>query len=504
MPPKKDPVADATLEVATATQQAVEAQTKTLEEQNNLLKEVCDSMKTLVAVMSGQKENQPASDDQDQGAVGGIPAPIQPPPLPTRVTAVNTSADTQAPQPAAPVSTVAQIHGNNGHSNTLPPMFQQPAVDLMVFSPSGRQSAMIHTPSSAQNGVPVMQNGVTTVQNGISPVQNGSILQVSNGVATSANGVQSFSGVPSTQHMSYEAQKSRYLFQQAPRNDVGQFMDYYAKTQEQLIPQMQGEVTKGNSCQISHVYMFIERYDIRESDYNKKFQIRFSITFDEYIHAYMKMLLSPNPPFPVVGAFRHHLNHIMEMSRQVKSKPWEYVRFWSLSLFDMLESGTISLEDQYKVDSERYRLFELAETLIAQNAHVCKAYQVGSCDKQNLDIKSHIVEMSTQKHICAYCHKNDKVELSHPEFRCRNKKGIKKGNAYNNNQNIPNYQPQQQFPYQQNNNFHRGQNSQSFRFSNPNNHNQQPFIQPVESQRFQFNSAQQQLNPQAQSYQSKN
>ena len=109
--------------------------------------------------------------------------------------------------------------------------------------------------------------------------------------------------------------------------------------------------------------MFIHRYDIKDTDYSKKFQIRNTISFEEYIHAYTKMLTAPNPPFPIAGALKFHLDHIKDISLLAQTKPWEYVRFWALFLFDSLESGNLNWED-LKLGCFIFRFFSLIMLLI--------------------------------------------------------------------------------------------------------------------------------------------
>ena len=139
------------------------------------------------------------------------------------------------------------------------------------------------------------------------------------------------------------------LHQQAPRGTQQQYIDYYTQAGQPVIPPTQGEKNT-----ISHPYMYIERFDIRDSDYNKKFQVRNTISLDEYINSYMKMLTATNPHFPVVGALKFHLEHIKQLTQATQSKPWEVVRFWSLCHFEAIEKGSLTWEDENKIQMERH------------------------------------------------------------------------------------------------------------------------------------------------------
>ena len=138
---------------------------------------------------------------------------------------------------------------------------------------------------------------------------------------------------------------------------------------------------------------------------------------------------------------------------------------------------------------------EVAEHLINKNVQLCKPFNLGNCEKQYWDIRSHIVDMATHRHVCSYCFKNEKTEPNHPEFKCRFKKGLnnrgRRDNNYNATQNIQQGQNQQQ----SGNNYYRGQGGNQ-RFQN-----QSGFY--MDQQR-QAQTQNQQLNPQAQNYQPKN
>ena len=486
MPPKQDPTAIATLEAAEATQLAVEAQTDKIEEQNVLLREVGDSIKGLVDLLSQKLNIAPQMD-------------IPPIPVPTRVVAPATQPDAQTAtagvqQPSAGVQ-LLQPTVVQGNANTIPPHIQQPATDLLMFTPAGRQGSTDQTTNQGTmqqqpaTGVPIQQPALPTPQLGV-PNQHQSGVQIQ----------QAQGGVPIQQQTIVQQQitdRSTGLHQMAPRDSASQYINHYIQAGATHIPDTSGEPFKGNTNAISHPYMFVERYEIKDNDYSKKFQIRNTISFEEYTHAYMKMLTLTTLPYPIAGPLCYHLEHIKEIAQLAQQKPWEFVRFWSMYLFDSIENGTISWEDTQKVQSEKARVIELAEHLTNKNVQLCKAFQVGTCEKQYWDITSHIVELSTQKHLCAYCYKNDKAENNHPEFKCRIKKGlnIKKGQRdypYNGNQNY-------QQPLQNNN--YRGQNQGNTRFANPNMY-QQGFQHINQDQpRFQFQHPQiQPLNPNAQNF----
>ena len=130
--------------------------------------------------------------------------------------------------------------------------------------------------------------------------------------------------------------------QQQPTNvDIDSFLNHYLQANQIQMPTGQGEPsypTFQNACNTndisnsnkteqsndqfisSHPYMFIHWEGIRDNDYGKKFQIKDSIDFNEYIKAYMSMLRAKNPPFPILGDIKFHLEHIEQLAEDNKIK----------------------------------------------------------------------------------------------------------------------------------------------------------------------------------------
>ena len=447
--------ATATQEAAEATQQAVELQSQKLDQQIALLKDVGESIKGLCDILTkgATQQGVPQQGVPQQGALpqvavpqGVRSAPVTPArdqraPDPTRVVPLQAASTSGTPSHTLqlpPTTTQAQM-GNQ--RSLLPPVFRQPAVDLMGISPANR-----HTFQQGNNAPSIQQQGIS----------------------------------------------------------VDQYIDHYQSAAQIQVPATKGEINNqlNSSNSISHPYMYIQRYDVKENDYAKKFHIRNTISFEEYIHAYLKMLTVPNPPFEVKGSLRYHLDHMKDISLLSQTKPWEYVRFWSLFLFDNLETGALSWDEPQNMHNEKIRVMDLAHHLITTNVSICKAYQTGNCIKQHCDIKSHIVELSTQKHICAYCNRNEKAEFNHPEYKCRNKRGIKVSNKQQPLSNIS--QQQGGFPFQGQGNINqpiqsnpRAPNNNNARFQLPN----QQFNGPPQPEGPRFTAP---LNPQAQNFVSKN
>ena len=387
-----------------------------------------------------------------------LPAPPQP-----------TRAVQQAPLPGpTPASTANTTVAQQASHSLLPPAFQQPAIDLLAFSPSGR-ATIPNTP--AHIGVPQQMSHQISVQNGIQSLGLNNI------------------------------NRNNILYQTAPTSSAANYIDHYQQAAQVKIPDTQGEsLSMSAQNNICHPYMFIQRHDIKDNDFQKKFQVRNSISFEEYMHAYLKMLTALNPPFPVIGALKFHLEHMKDISLLSQTKPWEHVRFWTLSLFDSVESGNISWDQTQEIYNEKIRVLELADHLISSNVSICKQYNQGTCPKQYWDIKTHIVELTTQKHLCSYCLRTDKLEVQHPEYKCRAKKGgFRRGPNTTGTQGAQNVQ--QGTNHANYNQYIRGQGHiNNPRFQNPTNQQQQFPIPPQqEGQRFI-----QPMNPTAQNFIPKN
>ena len=222
----------------------------------------------------------------------------------------------------------------------------------------------------------------------------------------------------------------------------------------------------------------MQRKGIKDNDYNQKFKLRDSMDFTEYVRAYMNMLTCSNPPFPIIGNIKHHLQHIEQLAEDNKIKRWDVVKKWSNYMFDNVEKGNITWENELKVQLERQRIQDAAERATSQNTMICKMYNAmqNGCkaDEEDKNCKEHTVGNTVMQHICSYCNRALGQSYNHPEWKCRNKRGNKR---FNNN----NERQQQQQPYYEKTYYNNNQGRQQANYPHQNTHQYQP------QANFQFN-----------------
>ena len=284
-----------------------------------------------------------------------------------------------------------------------------------------------------------------------------------------------------------QQQQQQNVHQNNNSMDLDSFMNHYMNSTQQQIPQGQGNVanflhhmipklqdmSNDNSKTSCQPYMFMQREGVKDNDYNKKFQLRESMDFTEYVRAYMNMLNCKNPPFPILGHVKYHLEHLEQLAEDNKFKRWEVVRKWSYFMFDSVEKGTITWENELKVQLERHRVQEAAERLtVAQSSSICKMYNamLNGCtaEEEDRNCREHTVGQTVMKHICSFCHRAYGKSFNHPEWKCRNKRNNGNRNGYQNNERQQNQQGYERYNNQQN-------RQQYAQFQNQNQHYNQPY-----------------------------
>ena len=321
-----------------------------------------------------------------------------------------------------------------------------------------------------------------------------------------------------------QQQQQQHLNTNHNAMDLDAFVNHYMSSTQQQIPPGQGNVTNflqqllPNSVQNNdsysesscHPYMFMKREGIKDNDYTKEFQLRDIMDFTEYVRAYMNMITCKNPPFPIIGHIRFHLEHIEQLAEDNKIKRWEVVRAWSNYMFDNTEKGNITWDNELKVQLVRQRVQDAAERTTAKNTMICKLYNAmqNGCkaEEEDRNCKEHTVGNTIMQHICSYCSRATGQSYNHPEWKCRNKRnnnGNRRVNSNERQQQQSNdrgvfFQTRQQNPQnQQNNQQHYSNYNQSHAYEVQNNYNPQQWLnyqQPYNPQQFQQNQQQQQQN----------
>ena len=208
-------------------------------------------------------------------------------------------------------------------------------------------------------------------------------------------------------------------------------------------------------------------------------------------------------------------------------------------MFENVEKGLISWDNEIKVQLESYRVQDAAERTANKNEMICRQWNAGprQCAEDD-SCKEHVMGNTLMKHICSHCMKAYNASLAHPEWKCRNKRNgvtslnqnrrgqpnfnnnVDRNNMQNRNytqqiQQIPQqvnqqqnqfmpYNPQQpaDFYHQYQNHFNQMQQFPNFQF---NQNQQQGFRKPQPNfQHYQGGNQQQQQQHQQQANQGKN
>ena len=452
--------------------------------QLDLLTKMCGAIDNLTARLDRVAfQPQPQADQAAQGAMAAMDPTAagaanilhQGPPAPGEYVGIGarnkTTPQSQTDVPmmnGVPNNTVQDV-SRNAHDlaqvqNSV--LLAQQVPQSGQMGSNGHQQQQ-HLQQASVNTQPPQQNMAHNfVQQGSANVQ-GSVNVPQQSMAQNNMGYQQ-------QYMQQQYPYQQQQQQQLPAQninsvDLDAFMNHYMNSTQQQIPQNQGNVqnifqqmfpsfsdNNNDSSQAScHPYMFIQREGVKENDYNKKFQLRESMDFTEYIKAYMNMLTCKSPPFPIIGHVRFHLEHIEQLAEDNRIKRWEVVRKWSQYMFDNVEKGSITWENELKVQLTRQRVQEAAErstTSSVNTSSICKMYNAMpngcSAEEEDKNCKEHMVGTMVMKHICSYCNRTLGKSFNHPEWKCRNKRNNSNRSNFNNDRQQNFNQNERQNTYQ--------------------------------------------------------
>ena len=172
----------------------------------------------------------------------------------------------------------------------------------------------------------------------------------------------------------------------APRSDEGKSLasDIFTK---QLLPKP---------------YMYLSRLGL--STLKKKLDARESVTFNEYVSSYIKMIRDPRSELH--GPLDAHLEHIQQVVEDAAIRDWPTVRRWSQAMFDAVETGALKWEDRVALQLDRMQ-YAIAATR-SQQPHLHTERRDIPCKDFNGHVgcihpKSHMGRTVNFVHVCAMC-----------------------------------------------------------------------------------------------------
>ena len=83
----------------------------------------------------------------------------------------------------------------------------------------------------------------------------------------------------------------------------------------------------------------------------KKLDARETMTFNEYVVAYLKMIRDPRAEQGQV--IDKHIEHIQQIVQDASVREWAVVRKWSQSIFDAIEGGQLTWQDRREIQIQR-------------------------------------------------------------------------------------------------------------------------------------------------------
>ena len=165
-------------------------------------------------------------------------------------------------------------------------------------------------------------------------------------------------------------------------------------------------------------YMYLSRPGLLTL--KKKLNARETMTFHEYLIAYIKMLRDPKADLADISDFL--LEHLQQVTEDAATRDWPSVRRWSQATFDAVEGGSAVWQDRYGLQVERLRHAILAirppnQNSVAPNERrdiPCKDYNSpGGCNSS----KSHPGRTVNFVHVCSQCF-GPEDRSPHPAYTC--------------------------------------------------------------------------------------
>ena len=176
--------------------------------------------------------------------------------------------------------------------------------------------------------------------------------------------------------------------------------------------------------------MYVNRPGYTMEDAKKKIEIIDTITFDEYIAAFLNMLTDVSPPYPITGSINQNINHLAQIANDNLIREWQHVRKWSTYHFDQIEKGIYNWEDTTLIKIDRSYIQQASveasnqiekEKKIKEKSEkrveICRAWNRNQCDGPD-----HYMGSLYLQHFCSYCFKRFRLKHRHSEHNCEIKK----------------------------------------------------------------------------------
>lgn len=162
----------------------------------------------------------------------------------------------------------------------------------------------------------------------------------------------------------------------------------------------------------------------------------------EYVAAFTRMMRDARCVDAIT--LPHLMEHLYQLTQDLLTHPWEDLREWSQALFDDIERGEISWEDEQEIQHRRTRArapgrdrgrpvngsgFETGggaavRTCLQAGPHErpCPGFNEGGSQQCGMGLH-HSDGVKDLIHACAYCFRTVQEFYDHPEFTCRRKLG---------------------------------------------------------------------------------
>ena len=210
---------------------------------------------------------------------------------------------------------------------------------------------------------------------------------------------------------------------------------YISHHADDALPKFTATMGQGNysayDCrmrrQIPRPFMYVERDNIQSS--RDRAAIRASMSYPEYLNAYLAMLRDHNAVDDRDRPFV--LDHLFQVSQDVLSRPWHAVRRWSDTIFDKIDRCEIEWCDREAIHYDRIRISVSATGTTDPEPCVevmCPHYNNGSCAVKGDQHNEGTVRFV---HMCAYCNSLTGSRFNHPAAHCN--KRARAQNQYKSN-----------------------------------------------------------------------
>ena len=218
----------------------------------------------------------------------------------------------------------------------------------------------------------------------------------------------------------YEEARPPHMDYRAP-----QFSEYVAEElqrEEFAVPRHDEGKSLASSMYIKTLirkpYMYLSRPGL--VSLNKKLDARETMTFHEYIVAFIKMIRDPKAELAGLNDFL--LEHLQQVTEDAATRDWPSVRRWSQTTFDAVENGTTEWQDRAGMQVERLRhaILAVRPSNVAHTQAVdrrdipCKDFNSPhGCS----NMQSHAGRNVNFAHVCSLCFSAG-GRLPHPAHTC--------------------------------------------------------------------------------------